>query len=180
MSLSVLDEPRTFPPKIFFLIVWIGTLLFALFGVAVSRPFSVPFWIWLLVTLVAVRQIWRTQWTRLDRDGMTVRNIFGWKRSLRWTSITRVDLKRIGVRRQGSFSLTSMFNGGRTQEGTTPEMPRRSSAFSILTVEGVRDGADDGKTTRLVIDSDTVGFETLGELVQGAVPGVPTSVDAAH
>lgn len=140
MSITVLDEPRSFPPKAFYLIVWLATLVFVLVGAFVSRAGSIGFWIWIGIGLVSLRQLWAMKWIRLDMAGIRVRNLFGVSREMTWQNIGRVEDRDIPIRKDRSFSL--------------------------LTIRGTISGKEESIT----VDSDTVGFDVLRQLVLNAAP----------
>ncbi|MGE3801370.1 MAG: hypothetical protein AB7H80_10145 [Candidatus Kapaibacterium sp.] len=139
MSLVILEEPQTFPPKMSFLVVWIITLGFGVFGMIVADAWSAAFWLWTVVALVSLRQVWVTRWVQVDNRGIRVRNIAQRGRELYWEDVSDVDEREIPVRKSKSFFVLKV-------QGETKYRP--------------------GKTTTITIDSDIVGFETLREIVQ--------------
>ncbi|MCB0714030.1 MAG: hypothetical protein KDD67_17025 [Ignavibacteriae bacterium] len=139
MSLVILEEPRTFPPKMSFLVVWIITFVFGVFGMIVADAWSGAFWLWTVVALVSLRQVWVTRWVQVDSKGIRVRNIAQRGRELFWEDVSDIDEREIPVRKSKSFFVLKV-------QGETKYRP--------------------GKTTTITIDSDIVGFETLREIVQ--------------
>lgn len=138
------DQPRTFPPKMFFLVIWVLTLALALYGVVVSPKPSLIFWIWLAVTLVALRQIWTMRWVQVDAEAIRVRNIAQRGRELRWENVSKIEEQEIAVRKEKSFRIVKV----------TGEMASRP-----------------GRPTTIVVDSDTVGFDVLLEIIRTSVGG---------
>ncbi len=142
MSLGILEEPRTFPPKTFFLAVWFVTLGFGVFGMVVAETWSIPFLVWTAVTIVAFRQIWTTRWVQVDREGIRVRNLAQRGREMNWSDITDLNEREIPVRK-GKFFVVMKLTG---------EMKHQP-----------------GRRTTIVVDSDTDGFEVLREVIRGMV-----------
>ncbi|MCE2502688.1 MAG: hypothetical protein J4G05_01320 [Chlorobi bacterium] len=142
MSLVALEESRTFPPKMYLLVVWIVTSLFALFGIIVSAAWSIAFWIWTAVLLVSLRQVWATHWIQVDQKGIRVRNLLFHRKEVEWDTITDVNEREIPVRKNKSFFVLKI----------SGEMNVRSS-----------------KETTIMIDSDIAGFDILRELIQNVM-----------
>jgi len=142
MSLVALEESRTFPPKMYLLVVWIVTSLFALFGIIVSAAWSIAFWIWTAVLLVSLRQVWATHWIQVDQKGIRVRNLLFHRKEVEWEKITDVNEREIPVRKNKSFFVLKI----------SGEMNVRSS-----------------KETTIMIDSDIAGFDILRELIQNVM-----------
>lgn len=136
----------TFPPKKFYLVLWILTFVIGIFGAAVASKPSFIFLIWIGVVLVALRQIWVTRWVQTDAEGIRVRNIAQRGRELRWEHITDVEERDISVRNKKSFSMVKI----------TGHMPSRP-----------------GRPTTIVVDSDTVNFEMLRNIIRVNRPERP-------
>lgn len=149
MALSVLEEPRTFAPKKFFLVIWLCTLVLAGLGMYVADWFSVPFWIWMIVAATCVRQIWVTRWVQVDTEGIRVRNILGRGRELLWDSITEVDDRVIPIRKENGFTVMKL----------SGEMQQRP-----------------GRVTTITVDSDIAGFDALRKIIMSAVPAAQQTV----
>ena len=149
MSLVALEEAQTFPPKVYFLVVWVLTFLFALFGVVVSVAWSVAFWIWIVIMGVSFRQIWTTRWIRIDEEGIRSRNFALQGKELSWNAISDVDEREIPV--------------------------RKDRAFYVLKISGTTEALSDKETT-ITIDSDTVGFDILRDVIQNVVGSTSSNV----
>lgn len=145
----MLDTPRIFPPKKFYLVVWLLTGVLAVFGVIMSPASSIIFWVWLAIAVISVRQVWTTRWVQIDREGIRVRNIVQVGREIRWDAVSKIEEREIPVRKERSFNLIKV----------TGEMTSRP-----------------GRLTTITVDSDTVGFDELTRIVRAHVgnagPGV--------
>lgn len=126
----------------FFLVIWTLTFALGVYGVIVSPKPSLIFWVWLAIALVASRQIWTMRWVQVDDEAIRVRNIAQRGRELRWEDITKIEEREIAVRKEKSFCIVKV----------TGEMAWRP-----------------GKPTTIVVDSDTVGFDVLLELIRSRV-----------
>lgn len=134
---GVNDQEQKFPPKGFFLVVWVLTLLFTIAGLVVSAPGSVPFWIWIVLTAVALRQIWSMNWIMLSHEGIRSRNLFQYGKQMSWSDITSIDEREIPVRKDRSFYVMKIFGQG-----------------------------SNGREERIMIDSDIVGYQHIQEIVR--------------
>ena len=138
------EESRIFPPRMFYLVVWILTLLLALFGSIVSPKPSTIFWVWAGIALIALRQVWVTRWVQVDEEGIRVRNIAQRGRELRWEAISDVQEREVPVRKDRPFRIAKL-------KGQMESRP--------------------GRETTIVIDSDTAGFDALIEIVREKTGG---------
>jgi hypothetical protein len=134
---------KTFAPKLYYLIVWVLTFLLGLFGVVVSEVFSVAFWVWLVVAIVAIRQIWVTRWVTISDDTIRVRNVVGVEAATEWSSVISWSEREIPVRRE--------------------------RLFIIVKLTGANVKRPDKKLT-ITVDSDTHEFDTVRALIRESVP----------
>ena len=142
MSSDALREPQTFPPKMSFLIIWVITFLFGVFGMIVAETWSSIFWVWTVVALISFRQIWVMNWVQVDDLGIRVRNFAQRGKELDWSGVADLDEQEVPV--------------------------RKGNPFVIIKLRGVSSHHPDRETT-IAIDSDTVGFDLLREFVQAKV-----------
>ena len=133
------EEPRTFPPKMFYLVIWIVTFVMAVCGIFFAPKSSIMVWIWAGVALIALRQVWVTRWVQIDRGGIRVRNIAQRGRELQWEAVEEIQEKEVAVRTGKPFRLVKIVG----------EMSVRP-----------------GRRTTITIDSDTVGFDVLLALIR--------------
>lgn len=145
---ETLSVAITFPPKKFYLILWILTFVIGVFGAAVAPKPSFIFLIWIGVVLVAFRQVWVTRWVQTDAEAIRVRNIAHRGRELRWEHITKVEERDISIRSKKSFSMIKI----------TGHMPSRPD-----------------RPTTIVLDSDTADFEMLRNVIRANGPERPES-----
>jgi len=141
-ALAILEEPRTFPPKRFLLIVWIITIVVALYGIIATIGNGRISIIWLVISVVAFWQLWTIRWVQVDNEAIRIRNIFQRGRELRWDAITRFHEEEVHLNK-GSYSLLRLSNEG---------------------------GADISRPTRIDITSDQIGFDMLRDIVREAAP----------
>jgi hypothetical protein len=140
-NLSVLDEPRTFPPKMFYLIIWLVTLAFAVYGI-IATPYGGALAIWSTIGAIAIWQLWTLRWVQVDNEGIRMRNIAQRGRELHWDQITTFREENITFNRR-VYSIIDLSNEG--YEGVT-------------------------RPTHIRLTSDQTGFETLKQIVHEAVP----------
>jgi hypothetical protein len=140
-NLSVLDEPRTFPPKMFYLIIWMVTLAFAVYGI-IATPYGGALAIWSTIGAIAIWQLWTLRWVQVDNEGIRIRNIARRGRELHWEQITVFREENITFNRR-VYSIIDLSNEG---------------------LEGVT------RPTRIRLTSDQTGFDTLQKIVHEAVP----------
>ena len=140
-DLAILAEPRTFPPKRFLLIVWIITLVVALYGLVVTLGNGRVSIVWLAISVIGFWQLWTLRWVQVDSEGIRIRNIFQRGRALRWDQITRFHEEEVRLNK-GAYALLRISN----------------------------EGAGTPRPTRIDITSDQIGFDTLRDIVREAAP----------
>lgn len=138
-GLATLDTPRVFPPKMFYLIVWLATLGLSMYGMVATPGDNIAVYIWLIIAAVAAWQVWTTRWVQIDSDGVRVRNILHRGRQLDWRQISRFHEEEVRLNK-GTYVLIRLSNEGANE---TPLRP-----------------------TRITITSDQIGFDTLRELIK--------------
>jgi hypothetical protein len=140
-DLAMLAEPRTFPPKRFLLIVWIITLVVALYGIVATLGNGRVSIVWLAISIIGFWQLWTIRWVQVDNEGIRIRNIFQRGRELRWDQITRFHEEEVRLNK-GAYSLMRLSN----------------------------EGAGAPRPTRIDITSDQIGFDILRDIVREAAP----------
>lgn len=141
-NLAVLQEPRIFPPKRFLLIVWIVTLLLAVYGLIATPGEEMVIYVWLIIAVIAFWQVWTLRWVEVDNEAIRVRNIFQRGRELRWEEVTRFHEEEVRLNK-GSYVLL------------------------LLSNEGAK---DQQRPIKISLTSDQVGFETLREIIREVAP----------
>lgn len=141
-TLSILDQPRIFPPKRIYLTIWGLTLGVALFGLVVT-PYDgrLGIYLWLVVAAAAFWQLWTLYWIQVDNEGIRIRNLVQRGRALRWEEITRFHEEEVRLHK-GEYVLL------------------------VLSNEPVESGI---RPTKITITSDQIGFDTLRDIVRAAV-----------
>ncbi len=137
-NLAILEETRTFPPKKFFLVVWIVVMAFAVAGLMVTPSSKLTIYIWLIIAAISFWQVWTIRWVQVDNELIRVRNIFQRGRQLRWAEVTRYHEEEVRLNK-GSYVLVLLSNEG-SPEATRP--------------------------TKINLTSDQVEFETLREIIR--------------
>lgn len=141
-KLVVLEEAHTFPPRTFLLVVWIVTFLFAIFGIIATPGWTVAIYLWSVISVVALWQLWTLRWVQLDNNGIRVQNIFHRARTLRWEEITAFHEQEVQLNK-GSYTVLRLSNNG---------------------TEGIQ------RITTITLTNDQVNFTYLREIVRAAVP----------
>jgi hypothetical protein len=141
-SLAVLDKPQTFPPKMFYPIVWMVTLALALYGLIFTPDPGPALFIWLAIGVVAVWQIWTIRWVQVDAEGIRIRNILQRGRELHWKEITTFHEEDVALNKR---------------------------VYSIIDISNALP-PDARRAIRIRITSDQVGFDALREIIREAVP----------
>jgi len=141
-GLATLETPRVFPPKMFYLVVWLATLALAAYGMLVTPSENIAIYVWLIIAGVASWQVWTTRWVVIDNDGLRVHNIFHRGRDLPWNSITRCHEEEVRLNK-GTYVLIRLSNEGSIGSATRP--------------------------TRITITSDQIGFDALRALVKEGI-----------
>ncbi len=143
-KLSVLEEPRTFPPKKFLLIIWGTTLVISLAGIISSSGVEIVLYIWLVIAGVAFWQIWTLRWVQVDNEGIRMRNVFHRGRELQWEEVKEFHEEEVRLSGR-SFYVVHLSN-------------KQSEA--------------DKRITKIQLTSDLIGFETLRTIIREAVPKI--------
>ncbi len=138
MGLAILEEPRTFSPKGFFVAVWLLTAAVGAVGLIVAILSGAIYWFWIVVLLIGLRQLWVTRWVQVDTEGIRTRNVFGRGRSLPWEGVGDVD--------EQTFAL------------------RKEKFFGVLKLTGTSD-VRRGMTETIQFDSDLQGYDLLKDIV---------------
>lgn len=136
---ATLDTPRVFPPKMFYLIVWLATLALSMYGMLATPEENIAGYIWLIISAVAAWQVWTTRWVQIDSEGIRVRNILHRGRALQWSQVSRFHEEEVRLNK-GTYVLIRLSNEG---SGEPPLRP-----------------------TKITITSDQIGFDTLRELIK--------------
>ncbi len=147
-GLATLDTPRVFPPKMFYLVVWLATLALSAYGLLVTPSENLAIYVWLIICGVASWQVWTTRWVQVDEEGIRVRNILHRGRELQWEMITRCHEEEVRLNK-GTYVLIRLSN----------EVP----------------GEPLPRPTKITITSDQIGFETLRELIRQGMKERPES-----
>src|SRR5438270_205394 len=108
-NLAVLGESRTFPPKIFYLLVWLATLVLTLYGIFATPDPGPILFVWIGVAAVAVWQLWTIYWVRIDGEGIRVNNILQRTWRLRWDEITTFHEEDIKLNKR-VYSIVDLSN----------------------------------------------------------------------
>jgi hypothetical protein len=140
-NLDLLQEPRVFPPKLFYPIVWFLTLALSLYGIIFTPFGGGALYIWIVIGLVAVWQVWTIRWVQVDERGIRARNILQRGGELRWDEIAVFHEEDVALNKR---------------------------VYSIIDV--ANSGTDGARPTRIRITSDQVGFDMLREIIRAAVP----------
>jgi hypothetical protein len=140
--LPVLEQPRTFPPKTFLIVIWSLTLLIALYGAIATPGYAASFFVWVAIAVVGFWQLWCLRWFQLDSEGIRMRNIFQRGRSLRWEEITSFREEEVRLSKH-PYVVLHLSNQG---------------------------AATGGRVTKIAVTNDQIAFETLRTIVREAVP----------
>lgn len=140
-QLAIPDEPITFPPRRFLLIVWGITMAIALYGFILTPHTQGALYVWSVIAAVAFWQLWTLRWVRVDSDGIEVRNIFKQGRALRWEEVTRFHEEEVHLNK-GTYAVLFLSN----------------------------EGSSGGHLTKISLTNDQVDFNALREIVREAVP----------
>lgn len=149
-KLAILEEQRIFPPKRFLLIIWIGTLLTAIYGLIATPLANGVIYVWLVIGAVAFWQIWTLHWVELDNDGIRTRNIFQQGRALRWEEVTRFHEEEVRLNK-GTYAIILLSN-----EYPAGEAPSGESHHKRI--------------IKIKLTDDQVNFDMLRGIVREAVP----------
>ena len=77
-------ESLFFPPKYFYLIIWLFTLVIVLLVLVSSSVIGIGVYIFIAFGISAIFQLWQIVWVKIDSINLTIKNIFGNKRSGRY------------------------------------------------------------------------------------------------
>lgn len=139
--LAILEEPRTFGPRKFLVVIWALTLAVALYGLVETIGSAPALYVWIVVFVVAFWQIWLVRWVQVDAVGIRYRNVFQRGRELRWEEITDY----------------------REEEVRLSKHP-----YIVLHLSNASSGIE--RPVRMKLTNDQIGFETLRTIVREAVP----------
>jgi hypothetical protein len=139
--LAILEEPRTFGPRKFLMVIWALTLAVALYGLVETIGSAPALYVWIVVFIVAFWQIWLVRWVQVDSEGIRYRNVFQRGRELRWEEITDYREEEVRLSKH-PYIVLHLSNAS---SGTPP-------------------------TVRMKLTNDQIGFETLRTIVREAVP----------
>lgn len=138
-GLAILDTPRVFPPKMFYLVVWLATLALSMYGMLVTPSENLAIYVWLIISAVAAWQVWTTRWVQIDSEGIRVRNILHRGRELQWGEIRRFHEEEVRLNK-GAYVLIRLSNENAGEPALRP--------------------------TKITITSDQIGFDSLRELIK--------------
>jgi hypothetical protein len=148
--LAILEEPRTFGPRKFLVVIWALTLAVALYGLVETLASAPALYVWIVVFLVAFWQIWLVRWVQVDAVGIRYRNVFQRGRELRWEEITDY----------------------REEEVRLSKHP-----YIVLHLSNASSGI--ARPVRMKLTNDQIGFETLRTIVREAVPKTESKGDVS-
>jgi len=141
-KLEILEEPRTFPPKRFLLIIWMATFAIAIYGL-IATPFSdVAIFVWLAIGAIAFWQIWTLRWVQVDNEGIRVRNIFQRGRKLQWREVSRFHEEEVRLNK-GVYTVLLLSN---------------------------ENSAGENRPTRIKLTDDQSDFQMLREIIREMAP----------
>ncbi|MBC8144021.1 MAG: PH domain-containing protein [bacterium] len=140
-KLAILTEPRMFGPRKFLMVIWVLTLVIAVYGLIETFGAGPAVYVWIVVFVISFWQVWLVRWVQVDEDGIRYRNIFQRGRELRWDDISDY----------------------REEEVRLSKHP-----YVVLHLSGAR--VDGARPIRMKLTNDQIGFETLRTIVREAVP----------
>lgn len=141
-KLAILEEPRTFPPRKFLLIIWLTTLAIAIYGLIATPGTKGAMYVWLAIGAIAFWQIWTLRWVQVDNDGIRVRNIFQRGRELLWSDVRRFHEEEVRLNK-GIYTVILISN----------EPPPESQ-----------------RLIRIKLTDDQVNFQMLRDIVREMAP----------
>jgi len=98
-----------FPPKIFYVIIWVLTFIITVCILIFTEP---NFWsnlVYGLFSLAAIYQLWQVIWVKFDDNKITVTNIFGMKTVADWNTLSSYKLEEIHLRKN-NFQILKLFS----------------------------------------------------------------------
>ena len=140
-KLAILEEPRMFGPRKFLVVIWALTLAIALYGLVETVNTGPALYVWIVVFLVSLWQIWLVRWVQVDAEGIRYRNVFHRGRELRWDEITDYHEEEVRLSKH---------------------------PYIVLHLSNASSGAV--RPVKMKLTNDQVGFETLRTIVREAVP----------
>jgi hypothetical protein len=92
-------ESLFFPPKYFYLIIWLFTLVIVLLVLVSSSVIGIGVYIFITFGISAIFQLWQIVWVKIDSINLTIKNIFGNKRVIKWDDLVNISKETVNLKR---------------------------------------------------------------------------------